>query len=49
VPLHFTVVLPDSGVQRHTLLVPADSMDVDVKDTPLTGWDELSFDYLPVC
>ena len=47
VPLHLTVVLPNTGVRGHTLLVPADSIDVDVKDTPLTGWDELSFDYLP--
>ena len=50
VPLHLTIVLPDSGVHGgHTLLVPADSIDVDVKDTQLTGWDELSFDYLPAC
>jgi tetratricopeptide (TPR) repeat protein len=49
VPLHLTIVLPDGGMNSHTLLVPADSIDVDVKDTPLTGWDELSFDYLPAC
>jgi len=50
VPLHLTIVLPENGVHGgHTLLVPADSIDVDVKDTQLTGWDELSFDYLPAC
>jgi tetratricopeptide (TPR) repeat protein len=49
VPLHLTVVLPNSGVHGQTLLVPVDAADLSFKDAPLTGWDELSFDYLPAC
>jgi tetratricopeptide (TPR) repeat protein len=48
-PLHLTVVLPDRGIRDHTLLVPADAADADQQHAPLTGWDELSFDFLPTC
>lgn len=47
-PVQMTIIVPEEGMPKQAVLAPTAPAEPEAKPPELSGWDELSFEYLPL-
>jgi tetratricopeptide (TPR) repeat protein len=47
-PVQMTIIVPEEGLPKHAVLTPVDAPSPETKLVDLTGWEELSFEFLAI-